>query len=538
VLLGDHALVSASVRGEGAGGEVHIVADRVVIRGGGLVSASTEGGDSGSILVEAAESLRISNAGGVPLSLPVLIAEGVPGPSGLYAATVTGSGAAGRIDVVAPLVEVADGGIVATSTLAEADAGAVRIQAERVEVIDGGLVDSSSAGAGAAGDVRIEAAESIRIAGVGADGIPSRVRSSATASGAGGDVHLSAPVVMLVGGAVATTTVGATATGDGGQIEIQAGALVLRGGGRVDSGSFSLGAGGRIVLAVSGPLEIAGAGSGVFAETGGAGGGGDVEISAGAIRIVDGGLVSSRSGSAVASAALIFRDAVEGGFIPALRPPPDVATGDAGSVALVAGELDLVNAAIDTEADRGTGGNVALDVSGLVHLDGGRISASVGTGSGGNVVLHVQSLVLESSRIVAQADEGAGGNIAIRTDLLVASPDSEISASARLGVAGTVNLDAPDVDLASSLAALPAEPLDGSGLLRERCAAQRSDAMGSFVVRGREAAPASHAEGLLLALVPSPEALEPTSDAEARPTDLAMGPLPPLRSVCPTTATH
>jgi filamentous hemagglutinin family protein len=539
ILLDDHALVTSShVPGTGVPGEVRIAAERLEIRGGALVSTSSLGGGTGAISIEASESVRISNEGGVPLSRDRLITENAPGPAGVFSATVEGDGESGLVSIRSPLVQIMDGGIVATTTLDQADAGQVAIEADRVEITNGGLVDSSSAGSGAAGKVSIQAAESILLTGVDERGVPSRVRSAATASGAGGDVELSAPEIRIEGGAIATTTVGEGTTGRGGAIDLDAGRLLLSDGGRIDSGTFSLADGGSIALEARQSLEIRGEGSGVFAETGGPGVGGAVEISAGAARIENGGLVSSRSGSGLAAAELVFRDAVEGSFIPPLRAPPTDIPGDAGSVKLAASSLTLIGGAIDTAAEVGDGGNIELQVTGLVTLQDASLTASVGSGSGGNIAIDPPAVVLDRSRIVAQADQGAGGSIAIRTDVLIASPDSLISASSNLGIDGTVEINAPDVDLAGSLVALPETPLDAAGLLRERCAAQRSDDLGSFVVRGREAVPASHAEGLMLTLVP-PVAVSvttPHATVGSGGNDLILAAALPLEPSCPTLA--
>jgi filamentous hemagglutinin family protein len=536
ILLDDQALVaSAHVPGTGEPGEVRIVADRLEIRGGALVSTSSLGAAPGAIAIRAEESVRISNAGGDPLSRPRLETERRPGPSGVFSATVHGTGAGGSVSIDAPLVQIVDGGMVATSTLDRADAGSVSLVADRVEIRDGGVVDSSSAGSGSAGTVSIQATESILVAGADDSGVPSRVRSSATAAGAGGDVLLAAPEVVIEGGAVATTTVGESGTGAGGAIEIRADRLRIEEGGRVDSGTFSLADGGRIILDAGEGLEIRGTGSGVFAETGGPGAGGHVVVTAGSVRIEDGGLVSSRSGSGVGGAALVFADAVAGGFVPALTAPPTDTPGDAGNVALSAGSLTLFGGGIDTKADVGDGGNIELRVAGLVTLQDASLNAGVRSGNGGNITIDPPAVVLDRSQIVAQAGAGAGGNIAIRTDLLIASPDSLISASSNLGIDGTVEINAPDVDLAGSLVALPETPLDAAGLLRERCAAQRSDELGSFVVRGREAVPASYAEGLMLALVPPTAAsATSTSTTGSGSKDLRLAAALPVEASCPT----
>jgi filamentous hemagglutinin family protein len=504
VLVDDHARVSAAAFVPGEPGRIRIAGERIAIRKSGIVSTSPVAGPAGAIEIEASESVIVSNAGGDPLSLARLNAERVPGPAGIFASNVLGDGASGSVTVSAPLVRVEDGGIIATSTLDLADAGSVSILAERVEVLRGGLVDSSSSGAGDAGAVRIDATGSILVAGSGTDGVPSRVRSFAAAGGDGGNIALSAPRVVLSGGAVATTTVGEASTGSGGAIAIDAGELRITDGGRIDSGSFGVGDGGEVSLAVEGALEVTGAGSGVFAETGGVGVGGALAIGAGSVRIADGGALSSRAGSGVAGVAPVFADAIAGGFIPEPRSQPGDTPGLAGDIRVDAGRIELAGGTIDSQATTGQGGNIELLSTGPIVLANSSVTASVGSGSGGNVAIDPPLVVLDASRIVAQAGSGEGGRIAISADLLLVSTDSEISASAGVGIEGRVDLDAPDVDLAASLTALPDAPLETSGLLRERCASVRSDAVGSFVVRGREAAPAADPEGLLLALVPVP----------------------------------
>jgi len=59
-------------------------------------------------------------------------------------------------------------------------------------------------------------------------------------------------------------------------------------------------------------------------------------------------------------------------------------------------------------------------------------------------------------------------------------------------VHGTVDIRAPDTDLAGNLAELPESFLDAVGLMRERCAARRGgERAGSFVVTGRHGVPPS-----------------------------------------------
>src|SRR4029450_10616269 len=136
----------------------------------------------------------------------------------------------------------------------------------------------------------------------------------------------------------------------------------------------------------------------------------------------------------------------------------------------------------------------AIEAEDQLHLVRSAITASVTSGSGGNVTIADPQLVLleEGSRIVAQAVEGSGGKITLGADVLLVSVDSLISASSQLGIQGTVEIRAPDTDLAAELAALPESFLDAVALMKERCAArQGGERAGSFVVTGRHGVPAS-----------------------------------------------
>jgi large exoprotein involved in heme utilization and adhesion len=77
-----------------------------------------------------------------------------------------------------------------------------------------------------------------------------------------------------------------------------------------------------------------------------------------------------------------------------------------------------------------------------------------------------------------------------------------VDASSDLGIDGIVEIHAPDVDLAGSLAALPESALDASDQLAERCSARRrGETEGSFTVAGAGLRPGP--EGWLPAWSPS-----------------------------------
>ena len=121
------------------------------------------------------------------------------------------------------------------------------------------------------------------------------------------------------------------------------------------------------------------------------------------------------------------------------------------------------------------------------------ITAEVGGGpqtTGGNITISKPDYVVvdNGSSIVASAFEGQGGRIAITTRALLVSPDSAISASSALGVDGVVQVNAPETELAGSLATLSEEFVDAAGLVTERCGMAAGRA-GRFSVQDQVALP-------------------------------------------------
>jgi len=161
-------------------------------------------------------------------------------------------------------------------------------------------------------------------------------------------------------------------------------------------------------------------------------------------------------------------------------------------------------------------------------LDAGEITASVNGGpntTGGNIRIDPEVVILQNdSHIVAKAVGGSGGQITIIADNYFAFPHSEVSAEAgNPDLSGTVEVSAPDVNLAGQLTTLPSSYLDAASLMREACAARRSgERAGSFAVRGNDGIPAEP-DGWLPATVALEPAFGPTAGS-AKPT-AASGPV-------------
>ena len=188
---------------------------------------------------------------------------------------------------------------------------------------------------------------------------------------------------------------------------------------------------------------------------------------------------------------------IEGGAITARSD----SAAPAGNITLSVGDTSRVtaDARITTTSRSGAGGDITWSVGRFLEAIDSEISTSVlgGAGGGGNIRITMGNdsdlaiMILERSQLTARAVQGRGGNMTIVTGLFVASgePETVVSASSELGIAGEIQIDAPDASIVGTLTTLPAVFLDAAGLIRAGCAAQRSESSASLFVRSHGGLP-------------------------------------------------
>lgn len=116
------------------------------------------------------------------------------------------------------------------------------------------------------------------------------------------------------------------------------------------------------------------------------------------------------------------------------------------------------NGLIAAQATHASGGNIIVIAPQLLHVQKGRIVTNVvsGKGSGGNITVDRAYLTaLNSGEIIANAHGGEGGNISLQADQYIASPNSIVDASSKLGIDGEIRVKAPDSNIGEQLIALP-----------------------------------------------------------------------------------
>jgi large exoprotein involved in heme utilization and adhesion len=367
-----------------------------------------------------------------------------------------GTGNAGDVSLNATdMILISDtGSIVSTTTFGDGNAGSISLNANQVNVQSGGKVTSESGGTlagqsfvgtGNAGVVDVASAGSISVSG-------GEISTTTFGDGNAGDVSLSADQVNVQGGGSVTSESGGTLNGEpfGGT-----------------------GNAGIVTITATGPntLTISGAGSKVSTTTNGAGDGGSISLSSvGNVQILSGGSLSADSLST------------------------DLDAGNTGDITITAGNsITLSNGSISTQAVQADGGNIKVTAPNIVQSTGSEITTSIfkdGGGNGGNINIDPRAVFLNNSKVIANAFTGSGGNIQITADNFIQSASSVVDASSQFGVQGTIVVESPENDIAGSLAQLPTNIVDVSGLLPERCAARHAGGpQSSFVLAGRGGLP-------------------------------------------------
>jgi filamentous hemagglutinin family protein len=492
------------------------VTGRVRLAGGALVDTSGDGG--GAALIR---------GGAVVMDLAFVFAdnEGASDPTG-------------GVTIEAGTVRIDSGSRASTDSLAAGDGGRLTVRAGELAIIGGSTIGSNTYGPGDAGPVSL-AADSVLIAGpetsnpIAISGVQAVV--TADASGDAALITVEAGRVELVdGGQIFGGTFGA---GDGGAIAVVADVLVMRGdNGRVDDNLFFSG---LFVSTVPGSSGDAGTisveagwvqlldGGGIFSSAIGTGNGGTVTVRADDLQLRDGGAISSDTfarGDAgevrvEAERLLVSRDGAAF-FTGISSDAVQRSTGDAGTVTVVAGELEIRDGGEVGSSGLGAGraGDVRLG-AGTLRVEDARVR-TVGTGAeGGRVEVAADDLVLlrdaevtssgiepragaslialqaplvvllDGSRVTsltgAGAPLGGSGEARLLGDLTFISGDSEVLGSSTVELAGVDN------NVGTGLQVSPGAFLDAGALLGQTCAARRAGEASTLARAGRGGLPPS-----------------------------------------------
>ena len=503
---------SSSTFGLGKGGDVNISTERLTLLNGAAAIASTVGsGRGGDIIINANQSITgrgvnsalslaqsgissftfgAGNSGDITVSTRQLkFSEGASiGSSvtsellGIFSVPGGGTGNAGNVNVNADTIELKGNNniasenttIIGSVSVGSGDTGNINISAQRLRVFDGTQISNTTlfstsllgeplpgSGTGNSGNLTVNVSESIEVIGVNtSSSIVSFIGTANLAVGGSGDLILNTPRLILQNGGILGTIAGSG--GDAGEVTVNVSEIFI------DGTSIGLPAS----LSAKTTITNQQFQQTFFTSAFPTGNTGELTLNASHLTITNGGEVSVEHQG----------------------------MGNAGRLQINVESLNLDSGGrINATTAFGFGGNVEINVGDSLQLRNGaqiNVEALGDIGDGGNLAINVDTIVaLENSDIIANAVGGNGGNININARGIFGTefrasltPESDITASSRFGVDGTVEINTPDTDPTSGLLELPDNLLDRSEEVAPGCEAY----LGSeFYVVGRGGLPPS-----------------------------------------------
>jgi len=417
----------------------------------------------------------------------------------VISASTEGKGNAGRVSVqAADSISVVDSDIsTAVQPRAAGKGGDINLSARSLFLTDGGQINAVTSGQGNAGNILINATDRVSVSGTNmtvapdkffqtilqrsafetapqfVDGVSSGIFSSTNSAGIGGNITVNTNALSISDGAVVDART--TLSGSGGAITVNTNTFDATSGGQLTANTSGTGKAGSITLNATDTATISGSDPTYSQRLAQFGSQSDIY---GKLKV---GNIGAASGITVGSTEL----------------------GSAGNLEVQAGSMHLDNGAKISADTTGGGGNINVLTRDLLLLRRGSSITTNATGkaTGGNITINTNNLVAvpkENSDISANATESFGGRVIVNADGIFGTQFreqptllSDITASSAQGSQfnGTVTLNTLDIDPSQSLAELPTNLIDSSGLIANSCIGRSNQTSGKFIITGNGGLP-------------------------------------------------
>ncbi|MDF0644568.1 MAG: filamentous hemagglutinin N-terminal domain-containing protein [Nitrospira sp.] len=434
VMLSNEGALSATTSGSGNAGNITVVSDTVSLTNFATISASTSGeGAGGSIHISAQNTISAVD------SFINASANSVQ----------PGAGSGGHVLLSAPTINVA-GGDISTLTIGPGNAGDISFQAGQftLSATEGapGQVEASTSGPGHGGSISVlgltgpgSQASDVTLSGLSS----LRSETQTLTGGTAGNIGIETVRLSLTEGS-AITTAALNSPGNAGNVTLNATDSFLVSGSRVTSDVLfgSSGNGGQITVTTpsltvtQGPNGFGGVIAGVIStSTGSSGNAGSVTINTNNLTLADGGRITSSS----------FLD-------DPIFPP---ATGAAGTVVVQGLNGPGTQANLIAIAGQDSSGQSS-----------GIFTTTQGIGAAGDITVYAQSVTLQNNAQISSSSTGTGiaGNIAITANQIFTAVNSSVTTEANNSSGGIIKITTnPNGTVELSNSTISASVLDGTG---------------------------------------------------------------------------
>lgn len=277
---------------------------------------------------------------------------------------------------------------------ASGSTGDVLIEVGALVLQGGGVISSTTFGTGNGSKLTIRVRESLTITGSDVGGGDSGIFARA----AGGDT-----------------------SGAAGDMLIEAGTLTLQDGGRISSSTSGSGRGGSVTIQASKLLTITGrdpvdsSSSRVAVSSSGEGQAGNISIYAGALQLLEGAEITA-SATNIGGGGSLSLNVAQTLLIEQSEVRTDALQADGGDVDITANAIQLRDGGITTAVGRGDGrgGNITINAS-LGLLERSEIQADAFGGPGGNITIQTDGFITDASSVVsASSQQSVDGAVTIQ----------------------------------------------------------------------------------------------------------------------------
>jgi large exoprotein involved in heme utilization and adhesion len=308
-----------------------------------------------------------------------------------------------------------------SSSLTTGTLGELRIKTDSLLVSDGAFI-TTTFGDGKAGNLLVDADSWVRVIG------NSRLDTGTIGDADGGNLSIKTDSLLVSDGASISTSSSFLEEdeGDTGNLTINTRNLLVRDGAQVSTETFGGGAGGDLIVIATDSVQVIGTSadgreSGLLARTTNSGEAGNISIETGNLIVRDGALISAST----------FGEG-EGGNL-------TINANDSVQVFGTSANGELASRLFSRTTNSGEAGNISIETGNLIVRDGAQVgSDTFGEGAGGNITVIATDSVqvfgtsandeINSSLSSQTENRGDAGNLRIETGNLIVRDGSQISA--------------------------------------------------------------------------------------------------------------
>ena len=481
------AVVSVDTFGFGNAGNLQVIASESIE----LLGTSSDGAFPSGLFAQVLEIEATGNGGTISLDTEKLIVR----DGAQVGASTFGIGNAGNLNINASdSVEVigtitdnlaASGIFAQVDETGTGDAGNLNIQTRQLIALDGAQISTSARNTGNGGTLTINVTDSILLSGTSpiADaqsfsGILVSAEPGATSNA--GELRLNTPQLIVEKGAkISADNFG---TGGGADVTLNVNQLILRNGGQIGAGSLlgigavdnQRGMGGTITVNASESIEITGetvVGSNLqisrlFTSAEGTGDAGNLNIFTPSLIVQDSGEVSASS--AISRGGNLTINAFDSVLLNNGSITVSSLDGQAGNLNITTPSLSLSQSqitALTGISGEEEGANITLEIANLLLLENESLisATALEDANGGNIFINENirsgflvafpSTGAQGSDIRANANRGNGGQVQITSDGIFGiefrdnpTPDNDITVTSTEGNDGIVTINAPNTN--------------------------------------------------------------------------------------------